>query len=121
MARESLPRLGVSAITIYRWCHQGTVPCLKVGRSGRIRHSALDRLPKERRALRYARRAAKGVPAGTGQCAGVVQREKFSYKLDAAFLRVLQASGGMLVKFYREHTGADSGEELRTEFEVKGV
>ena len=34
--------LGVGTVTVYRWCREGRLPCLKVGRSWRIRRGALD-------------------------------------------------------------------------------
>src|ERR687894_96809 len=34
--------LGVGTVTIYRWCREGRLPCLKVGRSWRIRREALE-------------------------------------------------------------------------------
>ena len=34
--------LGVGPVTVYRWCREGRLPCLKVGKSRRIRRDALD-------------------------------------------------------------------------------
>src|SRR5205823_14259202 len=34
--------LGVEPITVYRWCRQGRLPALKVGKAWRIRRGALD-------------------------------------------------------------------------------
>ena len=34
--------LGVGTVTVYRWCREGRLPCLKVGRSWRIRREALE-------------------------------------------------------------------------------
>ncbi len=34
--------LGVGTVTVYRWCREGRLPCLKVGKSWRIRGEALE-------------------------------------------------------------------------------
>ena len=34
--------LGVGPVTVYRWCREGRLPGLKVGKSWRIRREALD-------------------------------------------------------------------------------
>ena len=33
--------LGVATVTVYRWCGEGRLPCMKVGKSWRIRWEAL--------------------------------------------------------------------------------
>ena len=34
--------LGVGQVTVYRWCREGRLPCLKIGKSWRIRRTALE-------------------------------------------------------------------------------
>src|SRR5215213_8750292 len=34
--------LGVGEVTIYRWCREERLPCLKIGKSWRIRREALE-------------------------------------------------------------------------------
>ena len=34
--------LGVGLVTVYRWCRQGRLACLKLSKEWRIRRSALD-------------------------------------------------------------------------------
>jgi excisionase family DNA binding protein len=34
--------LRVSDVTVYRWCREGQLPCLKLGHSWRVRRSALE-------------------------------------------------------------------------------
>lgn len=118
--RQVAKYLGVSVITIYRWCQEGTLPCLKVGRSVRIRRSALENFLKQGErstTLDGQLRAFLQVPDNV---LGIVQREEFSSKLDAAFLRMGEARGGVLVKFYGEHTSVASEEELRAVLEGEG-
>ncbi|MDP9456718.1 MAG: DNA-binding protein [Actinobacteria bacterium] len=33
--------LGVGRVTVYRWCREGRLPCLKVGKYWRVRRGAL--------------------------------------------------------------------------------
>jgi excisionase family DNA binding protein len=34
--------LGVGTVTVYRWCREERLPCLKIGRSWRIQREALE-------------------------------------------------------------------------------
>jgi excisionase family DNA binding protein len=34
--------LGVGPVTVHRWCREGALPCLKMGRRWRVRRSALE-------------------------------------------------------------------------------
>ncbi len=47
---EAAERLGVAPYTVRKWCREGKLPCIKLGRLWRIRESDLDKLkefPKE--------------------------------------------------------------------------
>src|SRR5919107_1356897 len=87
--------IGVKETTVYRWCKEGKLPCLKVGKHWRIRREALEDFLRESERPRTL----------VGQ-------------LDA-FFRVGEARGGLLVKFYagEEH----SEEELLSDFEENGL
>jgi excisionase family DNA binding protein len=39
--------LGVGLVTVYRWCREGRLPCLKVGKHWRIRQGALEDLLRQ--------------------------------------------------------------------------
>ena len=41
-AEEVASYLGLNPVTVYRWCRQGRLSCLRVGRYWRIRREALD-------------------------------------------------------------------------------
>ena len=43
--------LGVGQVTVYRWCREGSLPCLKIGRRWRVRRDALAGVLEEERAL----------------------------------------------------------------------
>lgn len=112
--------LGVTPVTVYRWCRDGSLPCLKVGRSWRIRRQALADFLRggERPVTLTGRlRAFLEVPDSV---IGVAQTPELLHRLDAAFFRVGEASGALLVKF---HGGEPQvpGDELLAELERNGL
>lgn len=106
--------LGVGRATIYRWCREGRLPCLKVGKSWRIRRAAFeDFLSRAERSPTLAGqlRSFLTVP---DRVIGIAQTPKLLRRLDAAFFQVGEARGGSLVKF---HGGEPmSVGDLRDEF-----
>ncbi len=41
-AEEAAGYFGVEESTIWRWCRQGRIPCLKIGRYWRVRREVLE-------------------------------------------------------------------------------
>lgn len=80
--------LGVGTVTVYRWCREGRLPCLKVGRSWRIRREALEDFLRrgERSATLVGQlRGFLGVP----DCViAVAETPELLRQLDAAFMQV---------------------------------
>ncbi len=112
--------LRVSDVTVYRWCREGCLPCLKLGNSWRVRRSALeDFLARgERSATLVGQlRAFYRVPDNVLASA---RSPEMLHRLDAAFFRVGEARGGMLAKFCGPESGA-SVEELRAELGRVGL
>ena len=90
---------GVSHITVYRWCKEGRLQCIKLGKHWRIRPEALeDFLSQHERSstlvglLNSFLRVPDNVLA-------IAQNINILHRLDAAFFRVGEAQGGLLVKF----------------------
>ena len=111
--------LGVGTVTIYRWCREGRLPCLKVGKSWRIRRDALeDFLRRGERPVTLAGqlRSFLTVPDNV---LGVAQNRELMHRLDAAFFQVGEVLGGLLVKFSYGETESDA--ELRADFERHGL
>ena len=111
--------LGVGTVTVYRWCREGRLPCLKVGRSWRVRWEALEDFLRrgERPATLVGQlRGFLGVPDSV---IATAETPELLHRLDAAFFQVAEARGGLLVKFHRGE--ARSEEELRAELERHGL
>jgi excisionase family DNA binding protein len=111
--------LGVGTVTVYRWCREGRLPCLKIGKSWRIRRTALeDFLRQDERPATLAGqlRSFLAVPDNV---LAVAQNRELLHRLDAAFLGVGEARGGLLVKFAGGEPIPEA--ELRADLESKGL
>ncbi len=111
--------LGVSPVTIWRWCREGSLPCLKIGRQWRIRRSALEAfLERSERSetLTGRLRAFLEVPDNV---LGIAQTAEMMHGLDTAFFRVGEAHGGTLVKFLAAESESEG--ELRDRYEDDGL
>ena len=96
--------VGVKETTVYRWCKEGKLPCLKVGKHWRIRREALEDFLKESERPRTLVGQLDSFLREPDNVLAIVQNIDILHRLDAAFFRVGEARGGLLVKFY-------SGEE----------
>src|SRR5918999_6121735 len=93
-AEDVAELMGVKESTIWRWCREGNLPCLKVGKHWRIRREALESF------LRRSERSATLV----GQLSAFLQvpdnvlaiaeNRDLLHRLDAAFFRVGKATAG---------------------------
>ena len=106
--------LGVGQVTVYRWCREGRLPCLKIGKSWRIRRTALEDF------LRHGERSAtlvgqlRSFLTVPDKVIGIAQTTTLLRRLDAAFFQVAEARGGLMIKYYGGET--ESVDELRDEF-----
>lgn len=119
-AEEVAEYLGVNPVTVYRWCREGRLPCLKIGKFWRIRRGALeDFLGRgERPATLVGQlRSFLYVP---DTVIGIAETTDLLHRLDAAFLQVGEARGGLLVKFHGGEPDA-SEDELRALLEGNGL
>jgi excisionase family DNA binding protein len=107
--------VGVKETTVYRWCKEGKLPCLKVGKHWRIRREALEDFLKESERPRTLAGQLDSFLRVPDNVLAIAQNVDILHRLDAAFFRVGEARGGLLVKFYagEEH----SEEELLSDFE----
>jgi excisionase family DNA binding protein len=111
--------LGIKETTVYRWCKEGKLPCLKVGKHWRIRREALEDFLKESERPRTLAGQLDSFLRVPDNVLAIAQNVNILHRLDAAFFRVGEARGGLLVKFYagEEH----SEEELLSELEGNGL
>jgi excisionase family DNA binding protein len=103
-AAEVAQTLGVEPVTVYRWCRQGRLTCLKPGKAWRVRRSALEAF------LRRAERPRTLVARlGTflevpDHVLAVAEDAALLARLDAAFFQTGETRGGLLVKVYDPNT-----------------
>lgn len=112
--------LKVSDVTVYRWCKAGRLPCLKLGKSWRVRRSVLEAFLDrgEHSATLFGRlRSFYRVPDNV---LAIAQTPKLLFRLDAAFLGAGEVRGAKLVKFHGPLTG-HSVEGLRAEIQDAGL
>jgi len=111
--------MGVKETTVWRWCREGRLPCLKVGKHWRIRRETLeDFLKQSERSITLVGQLSSFLQVPDNVLA-IAQNIDILHRLDAAFFQVGEARGGLLVKFYGGE--AHSEEELRAEFEKNGL
>jgi excisionase family DNA binding protein len=113
--------LGVGQVTVYRWCREGSLPCIKIGRSWRVRRQALEefvRKSERSETLTGRLRAFLEVPDNV---MAICQDRSLIHRMDAAFFRVGEAKGGTLLKYHREVAGMPTADELRDEFVRNGL
>ncbi len=112
--------LGVGRVTVYRWCREGRLPCLKVGKSWRIRRGTLEDFLKQGERPSTLVGQLGGFLGVPDDVLGIAQNRALLHSLDAAFFRVGEARGGLLVKFSGGET-ENSEAELRGALEENGL
>jgi excisionase family DNA binding protein len=111
--------IGVKETTVYKWCKEGKLPCLKVGKHWRIRREALEDFLK--RSERPATLVGQLDPflRVPDNVLAIVQNVDILHRLDAAFFRAGDARDGLLVKFY---AGEEQSEgELVSDLQRNGL
>src|SRR5215218_9308465 len=111
--------IGVKETTVYRWCCEGKLPCLKIGKHWRIRRGVLEDFLRESERPRTLVGQLDSFLRVPDNVLAIAQNIDILHRLDAAFFRVGEARGGLLIKFYagEEH----SEEELLLDFEQNGL
>src|SRR5688572_14531876 len=118
-AADVASMIGVKETTVYRWCKEGKLPCLKIGKHWRVRRGALENFLKESERPRTLVGQLDSFLRVPDNVLVIAQNIDILHRLDAAFFRVGEARGGLLVKFFagEEH----SEEELLADFERNGL
>jgi excisionase family DNA binding protein len=120
LAAEAVATLvGVKETTVWRWCREGKLPCLKVGKHWRIRREVLeDFLKRSERSVTLLGHLDSFLRVPDSVLA-IAENLKVLRRLDAAFFGVGESRGGLLVKFYGGEEDTEEG--LLTSFEESGL
>jgi excisionase family DNA binding protein len=118
-AEDVAGMVGIKETTVYRWCKEGKLPCLKVGKHWRIRREALeDFLNRSERPATLVGQLDSfwRVPDNV---LAIAQNVDILHRLDAAFFRAGDARDGLLVKLY---AGEEQSEgELVSDLQRNGL
>src|ERR687893_188766 len=90
--------VGVKETTVYKWCKEGKLPCLKVGKHWRVRREALEDFLKGSERSRTLVGQLDSFLRVPDNVLAIAQNVDILRRLDAAFFRVGEARGGLLVK-----------------------
>jgi excisionase family DNA binding protein len=118
-AAEVAELVGVKETTVYRWCKEGKLPCLKVGKHWRVRREALEDFLKRSEHPRTLVGQLDSFLRVPDNVLVIAQNVDILRRIDAAFFRVGEARGGLLVKFYGGEK--DPADELRANLEQNGL
>ena len=118
-AEDVAGMLGVKESTIWRWCREGRLPCLKVGKRWRVRREALEDFLRERERSSTLVGQLGSFLRVPDNVLAIAQNLDILHRLDAAFFRVGEARDGLLVKFYGGENSPP--EELIERFEENGL
>src|SRR5215211_5466622 len=111
--------IGVKETTVYRWCSEGKLPCLKIGKHWRIRRGVLEDFLRESERPRTLVGQLDSFLRVPDSVLAIAQNIDILHRLDAAFFRVGEARGGLLVKFYADEEHSEG--ELLSDFEQNGL
>jgi len=118
-AAEVAGMVGVKETTVYRWCKEGKLPCLKVGKHWRIRREALEDFLKESERPTTLVGQLSSFLRVPDNVLAIVQNVDILHRLDAAFFRAGDGRDGLLVKFY---AGEEQSEgELVSDLQRNGL
>jgi excisionase family DNA binding protein len=118
-AEDVAELIGVKETTVYKWCKEGKLPCLKVGKHWRIRREALEDFLKRSERPRTLVGQLDSFLRVPDNVLAIAQTVDILHRLDAAFFRVGEAQDGLLVKFFAGEEYSE--EELLSDFEENGL
>jgi excisionase family DNA binding protein len=118
-AAEVAELIGIKETTVYRWCSEGKLPCLKIGYHWRIRRGVLEDFLKQSERPRTLVGQLDSFLRVPDSVLAIAQNIDILHRLDAAFFRVGEARGGLLVKFYAGEEYSEG--ELLSDFEQNGL
>jgi excisionase family DNA binding protein len=111
--------VGIKETTVYKWCKEGKLPCLKVGKHWRIRREAFEDFLRESERPRTLVGQLESFLRVPDNVLAIAQTVDVLHRLDAAFFRAGEARDGLLIKFYAGEEYSE--EELLSDFERNGL
>jgi excisionase family DNA binding protein len=93
-------RLAVGPITVYRWCREGRLRCLKPGKAWRIRRADLDAFLQQSHRPQTMTGHLDRFLTVPDQILTVAEDAALLTQFDAAFFQVGATRDALLVKFY---------------------
>lgn len=111
-AEEVAAYLDVQPVTIYRWCREGRLPCLKLGKAWRIRRTALEAFLQQRERGTTLVGQLRGFLAIPDQVIAIAETLEEMHRLDAAFFQVGEVRDGHLIKYVQGEALAEVREAL---------
>ncbi len=113
--------LGVGQATIYRWCREGSLPAVKIGRRWRVRRTALEEFVRKNERSETLVGLLREFIEVPDNLLAVVQNRELMGKLDAAFFRVAEARGGTMTKYQLDELRLPSLGEVREQLGQQGL
>jgi excisionase family DNA binding protein len=112
--------LGVEQTTVQRWCREGSLPGMKIGKEWRIRREALERFLERSERSETLVGSLRSFLELPDNVLVIAQDREMMHRLDTAFFQVGEAQGGRLVK-YASGEPWDSLDDARTDLEPHGL
>ena len=120
LSAEDVARyFGVGHMTVYRWCKEGRLQCIKIGKHWRIRREALEDFIRQHERSTSLVELLSSFLRVPDNVLAIAPNTDILHRLDAAFFRVGDSQGGLLVKFYGGEEKSE--DELRVRFEKNGL
>jgi excisionase family DNA binding protein len=118
-AEEVAALMGVKETTVWRWCREGNLPCLKVGKYWRLRREALENFLKQKERSTTLVGQLSSFLQLPDNVLAIAENSDILHRLDSAFFQVGDAQGGLLVKFYGGEYHTE--DELRADLQKNGL
>src|SRR3712207_3702155 len=99
--------LGVRQTTVWRWCREGELPCLKIARGWRIRRDALESFMRRSERSETLVGRLRGCIELPDNVLAVAENRELMHNLDAAFFRVGAPRDGILATFLGDEAASE--------------
>lgn len=112
--------IGVGPVTVHRWCREGRLPCMKIGKHWRIRRESLESFLEQMERSESLVGRLRPFLEVPDNVLVVAQDREMMHRLDSAFFQVGEAQGGTLAKYVGGELW-DSLDDARSDLENHGL